>query len=271
MAEHTPLQKFLRDVCELSRHPCWFEENQNSAIYEVETTLTARLMHGLHDFPDLSIAELLGAVEEARVRAGASPNPGWDYYFDAVFDQVKTDDDAFVAFLVEWMRSNFTRLSIGHKLAAALALTDVPDVPLHSPWHAWSLAIPDGFFTNLHVARHKGPRVTRRGKTIETGVDITVDIKRVWFIETQLVAVLADAQGELEGTVIAWGPDNIVQVYGDDIYQLLRNMGLCALAVIQNHPAKQSGSWGGTRSKANDKRLLKPRRRNLPTRRSRRC
>ena len=49
-----------------------------------------------------------------------------------------------------WLRSNFAKIEVGHKFAAALALTDVPDdVEVSAPWEAWSLVIPPGLFVRL--------------------------------------------------------------------------------------------------------------------------
>lgn len=49
------------------------------------------------------------------------------------------------AFAHRWIASNFAKLEVGHKLAAALALTDVPDdVEVKSPWDAWGLVVPPG-------------------------------------------------------------------------------------------------------------------------------
>lgn len=50
-------------------------------------------------------------------------------------------------FGVEWMRQGFPKLEVGHKLAATLAMTDVPDdIEVLPPWKAWSLVIPPGLF-----------------------------------------------------------------------------------------------------------------------------
>ncbi len=57
-------------------------------------------------------------------------------------------------FALEWLRSGFAKLEIGHKLAASLALTDVPDdIEVHAPWKAWSLVIPPGLMGDDTVAR----------------------------------------------------------------------------------------------------------------------
>ncbi len=54
-------------------------------------------------------------------------------------------EDGIVAFHERWFKSSFARLEVGHKLAAALCLTDVPDeVEVRAPWESWSLVVPDG-------------------------------------------------------------------------------------------------------------------------------
>lgn len=45
------------------------------------------------------------------------------------------------------MYSGFPKLEVGHKLAASLAMTDVPDdIEVLAPWKAWSLIVPPGLF-----------------------------------------------------------------------------------------------------------------------------
>lgn len=46
-----------------------------------------------------------------------------------------------------WMHSGFPKLEVGHKLAASLCMTDVPDdIEVMAPWKAWSLIVPPGLF-----------------------------------------------------------------------------------------------------------------------------
>ncbi len=53
--------------------------------------------------------------------------------------------DGLCEFGLDWLDSNFSKLEIGHKLAASLCLTDVPDeLEVKAPWIAWSFVIPDG-------------------------------------------------------------------------------------------------------------------------------
>ena len=48
-------------------------------------------------------------------------------------------------FLRHWHDSSYARLEVGHRLAASLCLTDVPDdMDVRAPWSAWALVIPDG-------------------------------------------------------------------------------------------------------------------------------
>lgn len=50
-------------------------------------------------------------------------------------------------FGVMWMHAGFPKLEIGHKLAASLCMTDVPDdIEVLAPWKAWSLIVPPGLF-----------------------------------------------------------------------------------------------------------------------------
>jgi hypothetical protein len=47
--------------------------------------------------------------------------------------------------IANWPLDSFARLEVGHKLAAALCVTDVPeDMDVHHPWEVWSLIAPDG-------------------------------------------------------------------------------------------------------------------------------
>lgn len=57
------------------------------------------------------------------------------------------DKEGLAGWSLAWLDANFTKLEVGHKFAAALALTDVPaDVEVKAPWLVWSLIIPDGLF-----------------------------------------------------------------------------------------------------------------------------
>lgn len=58
--------------------------------------------------------------------------------------------DGLSTFSLGWTESNFAKLEVSHKLAASLALTDIPeDVEVQAPWIAWSLVIPSGLFDDV--------------------------------------------------------------------------------------------------------------------------
>jgi hypothetical protein len=62
-----------------------------------------------------------------------------EYFLDS------KDSEPLLMFGIEWLKSSYARLEVGHKLAASLCLTDVPeDIEVKAPWMAWSLVIPDG-------------------------------------------------------------------------------------------------------------------------------
>lgn len=59
-------------------------------------------------------------------------------------EPIKHIDD-LADFGLTWLDANFSKLEIGHKLAASLCLTDVPtDLIVKAPWPSWSFVIPDG-------------------------------------------------------------------------------------------------------------------------------
>lgn len=48
-------------------------------------------------------------------------------------------------FMKGWKKANYSRVNVGHKLAAVLMLTSVPDdILVEAPWSHWLLEIPDG-------------------------------------------------------------------------------------------------------------------------------
>lgn len=58
-------------------------------------------------------------------------------------------------FGTDWMHAGFPKLEVGHKLAATLAMTDVPDdIEVLAPWPAWSLVIPPGLFGDDPAGKH---------------------------------------------------------------------------------------------------------------------
>jgi len=90
----------------------------------------------------------------------AERNDGYRRLLDELADFWREFDDCpgFGAFAEAWIAAAFARLEIGHKLAASLCLTDVPeDIEVRAPWNAWSLVIPDGLFGgHLHMLHDDG-------------------------------------------------------------------------------------------------------------------
>ncbi len=88
-----------------------------------------------------------------------------------------------------WLACSFARLEIGHKLAAALCLTDVPsDIAVKAPWECWSLVVPSGLL-DVEV----NPGQWKRGEVFALDDD-TFDespIARIWCtgIEPALVVL----------------------------------------------------------------------------------
>lgn len=77
-----------------------------------------------------------------------------DYYADLVALACADNDEdrkELIDFLVLWRNNAYARLEIGHKLAAALCLTDVRehDSSVKFPWPAFSLVVPDGLIDNI--------------------------------------------------------------------------------------------------------------------------
>lgn len=69
-----------------------------------------------------------------------------------------------------WLSCGFPRLEVSHKLAATLAMTDVPeDIKVAAPWKAWSLIVPPGLFD--------GPEEQN-------------PIARIWCIGSEIYAVI---------------------------------------------------------------------------------
>ncbi len=68
-----------------------------------------------------------------------------EYFLDADSEKEASEFPPFLNFGLTWLKSSYARLEVGHKLAASLCLTDVPDdIEVKAPWEAWSLVIPDG-------------------------------------------------------------------------------------------------------------------------------
>lgn len=114
------------------------------ALMQAYAYVTEPVMH-FSRLPDESHQEAARAAAMMMVVHLATREPSVSKFLDKV-TRLDLSDDGIVAtqhFAVRWMRSGFTRLEIGHKLAASLALTDVPDdIEVRAPWDCWCLILP---------------------------------------------------------------------------------------------------------------------------------
>lgn len=68
--------------------------------------------------------------------------------YNGVEDEVM--HKSLTLFLQRWRSAAYPKLEVGHRLAASLALTEIPaDIEIMMPWPAWSLVIPDGLLGDL--------------------------------------------------------------------------------------------------------------------------
>jgi len=90
--------------------------------------------------------------------------------FVARIEPIKHIQD-FIDFGLSWLNANFSKLEIGHKLAASLCLTEVPDdLDVKAPWPAWSFVIPDGL---LAVASRPDGTKETYARVLCTGSEIS--------------------------------------------------------------------------------------------------
>lgn len=150
---------------------------------------------------------LTDAVEERkRVEIMVERDPVFFKCFSTCGDFVEKfahgeAEDNYSAFGQAWLESSFARLEVGHKLAASLCLTDIPDdMEVKAPWGAWSLVVPDGLFPPLVDGGEEKPA-------------------RFWCLGTQPVFIIANTGRILQRADHPGGP-----VY-DAIMSLLK--GAC--------------------------------------------
>lgn len=255
--------------------PVWKDIAGSAAAYEARLTVIARLMREVAERTDLGPLEFTYGVFVILIWWQAderTPNLVAEETVHAVLQAgAETGTSPWteptLLWLGDWWQSAFSRINVGHKLAAALALTDVPaDVP-HSPWKAWSLLIPDGMFQNTEkvegwdLVAHD--QQTRGGDNTWTGVRL----RRAWFRGTELVGILADwvFDGDhihedrsvtplsLQCAVASIGP-SMDQAVGPELVGMIRSLGLGVLAAITTQPARKSGQWGITKKRPGKKK-----------------
>jgi len=135
---------------------------------------------------------------------------------------------AMLDFVELWLDSSFARLEVGHRLAAALALTDVPDtVEVGAPWKAWSLTLPDGLLDTPELGRNT--------------------TRRVWCVGAEPVALVLE-----QGTVLHIDDvTDAVGAYGGRLLPTIRALvrGCClALSEPDEFRRERGASEGTSRS-----------------------
>lgn len=143
-------------------------------------------------------------------------------------------------FALVWVDTNFAKLEIGHKFAASLALTEIPDdIEVKAPWCAWSFVLPDGLFD--------GVADDWMNPTIEDAP--VVQFSRVLCVQDQIMFVVCSngrVLGPLDrGEMIKKGPN---QDLGKMLDSLVR--GAClALSDPGQYKKKSIGSSSSTKNK----------------------
>jgi hypothetical protein len=131
--------------------------------FELMAMNAGRVMAGASDlfkekYPDITADEKIEALVVVQ-----NVNPITKRIGKVIRDFLPLFGDATpeaMDFMADWVSSAFARLEVGHRLAASLALTDVPpDFEVRAPWQCWSLVVPEGLFPPIrggsteHAAR----------------------------------------------------------------------------------------------------------------------
>jgi hypothetical protein len=169
----------------------------------------------------------------AVLGACASSNKLWDLNRKFLtFGEAPFLSPPFWEFARLWLESAYARLEIGHKLAASLCLTDVPeDIEVRAPWAAWSLVLPDGLFGDGRVI---GPDGVNHGA-----------IARLWIVGTRVTHFLTQ-QGAVVGDSDAERLNDSSQTQGLVVQNLIR--GAC-LALSSPEEFKKRGGHSSSKGK----------------------
>lgn len=128
-----------------------------------------------------------------------------------------------------WRESGYARIDVGHKLAAALMLTDVKeDIEVRAPWRAFSLHVPPG--------------ITRVSRILVMSADRDDQDTAI-----AILGVIFE-----DGSFGEFSVNHLEQTEVDLLTNLVR--GVC-LAAEQGH-AERAGSHGATGSKSSSKRVI---------------
>lgn len=115
-----------------------------------------------------------------------------------------------------WRESSYAKLEIGHKLAAALCVTDIKDEEVMAPWKACSIIVPDGLL-----------EINAEVFSPETGATRfdSIKISRIWCVGNEpRFVVLSDATFRAIGNPYTknWDEMGIDKKYVD----VFRNFGI---------------------------------------------
>jgi len=105
--------------------------------------------YGIENEPDgtKELRALLDVLQETKDPALRRVYLSVSGTLDRMLEGAETD---YLRFAHEWRQNSYARLEVGHKLAASLCLTDIPeDLVIQHPWTAWSLIVPDGLLGDL--------------------------------------------------------------------------------------------------------------------------
>ncbi len=266
--------------------PAFREQGGSAAVHEARLTVIARLMREIAERADLGPLQFNQAVHVIMIWWTADervPNTTAEETVHGLLqagpggqpEQTSSWAEPTLRWLADWQQSAFARINVGHKLAAALALTDVPqDVP-HSPWRSWSLVIPEGMFSptertegwdlvaHNHQSREEASKLLQLISDEKRDRWTGVVLRRAWFHGTTLIGVCADWWFEggdaanvppLQCSAVSITEESMKTALGEELHDMVRSLGLGVLAAITNQPPRKSGQWGLTKKRSGHKK-----------------
>jgi hypothetical protein len=158
-----------------------------------------------------------------------------------------------VFFREEWGKSGFARIELGHKLSAALCLTDVPSsVP--SPWDHWSLVVPAGMFEttivvgNDPVLKTAIERIWCKGSEIQF---IVYAVNKSGFVDDESL----NKYRHLLGSVCIQEFSGVEFMDGSKFRQTLVNLARGVCLCVTDKSQERKGKWGHAQSERLSKKF----------------
>lgn len=135
-------ERIVRAAKEAAMPPLTSANNVEVGLMGIAHVCSAADFDGMVD----AIGETLAGIHATVARQRE--------YSRNLMEMVTAGDTALCAdvslFATWWRESSYAKLEVGHKLAASLCLTDVPEeLTPKMPWPAWSLIVPDGLLGEL--------------------------------------------------------------------------------------------------------------------------